>query len=70
MIGCSMLADADKRCSKAIFEAIYRDLYTCYRGELIPGSNNNCFIKTLFNEGGSIRKFASPLLLFATNLNK
>lgn len=37
-IGRSTLADANKRRSESIFEAIYRDLYARYRGELISDS--------------------------------
>lgn len=39
-IGRSTLADANKRYSEAIFEAIYRDLYARYRGELISDSRS------------------------------
>ena len=38
-ISRSTLADANKRRSEAIFEAIYRDLYARYRHELISDSN-------------------------------
>ena len=37
-IGRSTLADANKRRSESIFEAIYRDLYARYKGELISDS--------------------------------
>ena len=37
-IGRSTLADANKRRSETIFEAIYRDLYARYKGELISDS--------------------------------
>ena len=39
-IGRSTLADANKRRSKSIFEAIYRDLYARYKGELISDSRS------------------------------
>lgn len=39
-IGRSTLADANKRRSEAIFEAIYRDLYARYKGELISDSRS------------------------------
>ena len=39
-IGRSTLADANKRRPEAIFEAVYRDLYACYRYELISDSRN------------------------------
>ncbi|GAB6864535.1 DUF4372 domain-containing protein [Bacteroides acidifaciens] len=38
-IGRSTLADANKRRSEAIFEAIYRDLYATYRHVLSSDSN-------------------------------
>ena len=37
-IGRSTLADANKRRPEKIFENIYRDLYACYRNELISDS--------------------------------
>ena len=37
-IGRSTLAEANKRRSESIFEAIYRDLYARYKGELISDS--------------------------------
>ncbi len=40
-IGRSTLADANKRRPEAIFEAIYRDLYTRYRQELISDSRRS-----------------------------
>ena len=39
-IGRSTLADANKRRSESIFEAIYRDLYARYKGELISDSRS------------------------------
>lgn len=39
-IGRSTLADANKRRSETIFEAIYRDLYARYKGELISDSRS------------------------------
>ncbi|MBO7280177.1 MAG: hypothetical protein J6V00_03330, partial [Bacteroidaceae bacterium] len=39
-IGRSTLADANKRRSESIFEAIYRELYARYKGELIPDSRS------------------------------
>ena len=39
-IGRSTLADANKRRPEAIFEAVYRDLYSRYRYELISDSRN------------------------------
>ena len=39
-IGRSTLADANKRRSETIFEAIYRYLYTRYKGELISDSRS------------------------------
>ena len=39
-IGRSTLADANKRCSEAIFEAIYRDLYDTYRTPLSSDSRS------------------------------
>lgn len=39
-IGRSTLADANKRRSEAIFEAIYRDLYATYRHILSPDSRS------------------------------
>ena len=39
-IGRSTLADANKRRSESIFEAIYRELYARYKGELISDSRS------------------------------
>ena len=39
-IGRSTLADANKRRSEAVFEAVYRDLYARYRHELISDSRS------------------------------
>ena len=39
-VGRSTLADANKRRSESIFEAIYRDLYARYKGELISDSRS------------------------------
>ena len=39
-IGRSTLADANKRRSESTFEAIYRDLYARYKGELISDSRS------------------------------
>ena len=39
-ISRSTLADANKRRSETIFEAIYRDLYARYKGELISDSRS------------------------------
>ena len=39
-IGRSTLADANKRRSETIFETIYRDLYSQYRGELLSDSRS------------------------------
>lgn len=37
----STLADANKRCPEAVFEAIYRDLYATYRNRLSSDSRTN-----------------------------
>ena len=39
----STLADANKRRSEAVFEAIYRDLYATYRHRLYPGNNKKYY---------------------------
>lgn len=44
-ISRSTLADANKRRPEAIFEAIYRDLYTKYRHELISDSRGRKYPK-------------------------
>ncbi len=46
-IGRSTLADANKRRSEAIFEAIYRDLYYYCIG-VLSDSNRNLFIISCF----------------------